>query len=124
MSDFVYYNNNPYGIKEEDCVTRSITLASGLDYFDVANKLQLTAELLGCEKLCVCCYDFLIEKVLLFPKVAIDRGMTVRDFAEQHPRGIYLLRMDGHITTLIDGILYDLWDSSKKEITHAWFCGY
>ena len=124
MARFVYYNNNPYGNKEEDCVTRAITLASGLDYFDISRKLHLTGELLSCEKLCVCCYDFLIEKVLLFPRVEIDRGMTVGEFAEQHSRGIYLLRMDQHITTLIDGKLYDLWDSSNKEITHAWFCGY
>jgi hypothetical protein len=124
MSRFVYYNNNPYGIEEEDCVTRAITLASGLCYFDISNKLKLTAELLGCEELCVCCYDFLIENVLMFRKVEIDRDMTVGDFAQQHPRGIYLLRMEQHITTLIDGKLYDLWDSSDKEITHAWFCGY
>lgn len=124
MGRFVYYNNNPNGETREDCVTRAITLASGLDYFDVARKLKLTAELMECEKLCVCCYDFLIEKVLLFPKVEIERGMTVGDFAEQHPRGIYLLRMEQHITTLIDGKLYDLWDSSDREITHAWFCGY
>ena len=124
-NDFVYYNNNPYGIKEEDCVTRAITLASqNFNYFEIARKLELVAELLDCEKLCVCCYDFLIEKVLMFPRIDIDIGMTVRDFAEQHQRGIYLLRMDGHITTLIDGKLYDLWDASNKEITHVWFCGY
>jgi hypothetical protein len=124
MSRFIYYNNNPYGDEEDDCVTRAITLASGLCYFDVANKLKLTAELMGCEKLCVCCYDFLIENVLMFREVKIDRGMTVSDFAEQHPHGIYLLRMEQHITTLIDGKLYDLWDASEREITHVWFCGY
>ena len=124
MSRFIYYNNNPLGIEEDDCVTRAITLASGLCYFDISKKLQLTAELLGCEKLCVCCYDFLIENVLMFREVKIDRGMTVCDFAEQHPYGIYLLRMEQHITTLIDGKIYDLWDSSEREITHAWFCGY
>ena len=105
-------------------MTRAITLASGLCYFDIAKKLQLTAQLMDCEKLCVCCYDFLIENVLMFRKVEIDRGMTVGDFAEQHPRGIFLLRMEQHITTLIDGKIYDLWDSSDKEISHAWFCGY
>lgn len=125
MSRFVYYNNNPLGIEEEDCVTRAITLASGnLSYNEITKKLNLTAQLLECEKLCVCCYDFLIEKVLGFPRVEIERGMTVADFAEQHPRGVYLLRMEQHITTLIDGKLYDLWDSSDREITHAWFCGY
>lgn len=123
MSRFVYYNNNPYGLKEEDCVTRAISLASGLDYFDVSKKLKLTSELLECEKLCVCCYDFLIEKVLMFSKVDC-RGMTVGEFAEYHLRGIYLLRMKEHITTLIDGKLYDLWDSSQRKLTHAWFCGY
>lgn len=124
MAKFIYYNNNPFGFEEDDCVTRAITLCSGLSYFDISNKLKLTGELLDCEKLCVCCYDFLIEKVLKFPKVEIDMGMTVDDFAKQHPKGIYLLRMEQHITSLIDGTIYDLWDCSDRKISHAWFCGY
>lgn len=124
MAGFKYHNENPYGYEEDDCVTRAITLATGEDYYEVGRKLYLVGELLNCEKLYVGCYQFLISKVYGFPEIKFNRGMTVGDFAEQHPRGIYLIRMESHITTLVDGELWDLWNASDRKPTHIWFCGY
>jgi hypothetical protein len=47
-------------------------------------------------------------------------GMTINDFAELHPKGAYLLRMDGHISTLIDYTVYDIFDCREHRITNAW----
>lgn len=124
MADLYYFNNNPYGYTDSDCVSRAITLATGEDYTEVGRKLYLIGELLDMEKLNVNCYQFLISKVYGFPEVKFHKGMTVGEFAEQHPQGIYLIRMEGHITTLIDGDLWDLWNASDKIPTNIWFCGY
>lgn len=124
MADLYYYNNNPYGYEENDCVTRAITLSTGEDYLEVAHKLDLVAELLDCEKLCVCCYQFLISQVYGFPEIKFDKGITVGEFAEKHPQGIFLVRMQGHITSLVDGEIWDLWNCSDKLPTNIWFCGY
>ena len=40
--------------------------------------------------------------------------------AEIHPQGTYLLRMNGHITTLIDYTVFDLFDCREYFITNAW----
>ena len=47
-------------------------------------------------------------------------GMTINEFAELHPYGTYLLRMDGHISTLIDYTVYDIFDCRNHIITNAW----
>ena len=119
MAKFVYLNVNPDGNKESDCVTRAISLASGLPYTEIRQKLFHTAKLLDCEKLCHTCYAFLIEQVLKSPPKNCD-GMTVGDFADLHPFGIYLVRMSGHISTIIDGDCYDIWDCRDIPITNAW----
>lgn len=120
MVNFVYYNRNPDGDKENDCVTRAISLASGLPYEEIRKKLYHTAKLLDCEKLCVTCYKFLIEEVLMGKRVNCD-GMYAGEFAETHPYGIYLLRMSGHIVCCIDGVLYDIFDSRYSSLlTDAW----
>lgn len=124
MADFQYYNNNIYGYTDEDCVTRAITLATGEDYLSVQKKIDLVGELLECEPLCVGCYQFLINKVYGFPEVKFHKGITVGEFAQQHEQGIYLIRIAGHITTLVDGRLLDLWDASEKFPTNIWFCGW
>jgi hypothetical protein len=119
MARFVYYNRNDDKIKRNDCVTRSISLASGLEYSTIRRKLRYTARLLDCCKLCVSCYEFLIREVLGGTPVNCE-GMSINEFAELHPQGTYLLRMDGHITTLIDFTLYDIFDCRQERITNAW----
>ena len=119
MARYVYYNRNDDQVKRNDCVTRAISLASGLPYKTIRRKLRYTARLLDCEKLCVSCYEWLIREVLGgAPKNC--EGMTVNDFADLHPYGTYLLRMDGHICTLMDFTLYDIFDCREHFITNAW----
>lgn len=119
MANFRYLNVNPEKRKRNDCVTRAISLASGLPYKVVRKKLFFTAKLLGCCKLCNTCYAHLIEKVLCGTPKNCD-GMSVDDFAQLHPQGTYLLRMNGHITTLIDYCVYDIFDCRKHLLTNAW----
>lgn len=120
MSRYVFYNNNPNGDREEDCVCRAITLATGLPYQEIQEKLYLTGKLLGCEKLCICCYRHLIENVFKFVQVDGD-NLYVGEFADKHPTGIYLVRMNGHISVIIDGTVYDIWDCRYADpITDVW----
>lgn len=119
MANYVRYNRNDDKISRNDCVTRAISLASGLPYATVRRKLRYTARLLDCEKLCVSCYEWLIREVLGGRPVNCE-GMTVNDFSDLHPYGTYLLRMDGHITTLINFTIYDIFDCRTHVITNAW----
>lgn len=119
MSKFVYYNINPRGERQSDCVTRAIALASGLDYSEVQEKLYYTAKLLNCDKLCICCYRHLLDDVLKYKRVECD-GFTLREFSDKYPNGVYLVRMEGHISCLINGIVYDIWDCRNEWLTDAW----
>ena len=119
MAKFIYYNQNPDGNKENDCVTRAISLATNIKYSSIRKKLFHTAKLLDCEKLCHTCYSFLIENVLKCTPVNCDY-MSVDEFAEINNKGIYLARMSGHITTIINGCIYDIWDCRDSLLTNAW----
>ena len=120
MADYVYLNVNPDQLTVSDCVTRAITLTTGLPYSKVRKMLFHTAKLLGCEKLCVMCYKFLIEEVLKCRRVNCD-GMYPDNFADFHRDGTYLLRMNGHICSCIDGKIYDIFDSRYYDfLTDAW----
>lgn len=119
MAKFVYYNANPKGETRNDCVTRAISLASDLPYQTIRKKLYYTAQLLNCEKLCVACYRHLLDDVFEYEQVPCY-GLTVNDFADKHPYGTYLLRIDGHIVTLIDNNIYDIWDCREEFITDSW----
>lgn len=119
MAKFVYWNENLDRQKVSDCVTRAITLASGLPYSEVRRKLRYTGRLLDCQRLCLSCYSFFIEEILLGKRTNCD-NMTVGEFADAHPLGVYLIRMEGHISTIIDNTVYDIFDCRKHLLTNAW----
>lgn len=119
MAGFRYWNANPQGEKVNDCVTRAIAFASGLPYSQVRRKLYHSARLLDCEKLCPTCYSFAIQEVLGGVPVHCE-DMTVGEFADLHPQGIYLIRIRGHLTAVRDNVCYDLWDCRGRECDLAW----
>ena len=120
MAKFCYYNrNDDPTLHRNDCVTRAISLASGLPYSTIRRKLRNTARLLDCCRICMSCYSFFIEEVLLGKRINCD-NMTVEEFADLHPKGTYLVRMQGHISVIIDNCVYDTFDCRKHLLTNCW----
>ena len=119
MARFIYHNVNPDGQKASDCVTRAISLGSGYSYPAVRRKLYHSAKLFDCDKLNVDCYCHLLEDVMKFPQVQ-TYGLSVGEFADTHPYGTYLVRMENHISTIIDGNVYDIFDCRDMILSHAW----
>lgn len=120
MADFTYYNNNPEHLTLEDCVTRAITLASGLPYKTVARLLDLTAEHHDCDRLTMGCYRYLLEYILGYPVKYPYQGETVEEVIAEYPHNTLLIRIDGHLLTAVAGTIYDLWDSSQEIVTAYW----
>lgn len=116
---FKYLNLNPLSLREEDCVCRAISLATNRSYAEIEDKLYYISRLFDCEELCVCCYQFLLNDVFKYESISCD-GMTVQQFADEHPNGTFILRMNGHCSCLINDCIYDLWNCGEEILTNAW----
>ena len=46
---------------------------------------------------------------------------TARDFALEHPQGVFVLGFGGHVATIKDGTLYDSWDSENEIPQFYWW---
>ena len=119
MARFKYLNINPNGEEIGDCVTRAIALATGMNYFDVAEDLIMSADILGCDALYLCCYTHLLDDIYNFPQVECE-GYTVGEFADLHPIGRYIVRMDSHLSCIIDNCIYDIWNCKDEILSRAW----
>ncbi len=105
---FNYYNANPYGRLVNDCTVRSISLATGDSWNETYKELSDFARMQGSMFDDVMYIDSYLDK--MFNKVYQrnnERKLTVSEFIKQHPIGIFLITMRGHITCCIDGIIYD-----------------
>lgn len=121
MSDFTYYNNTPSKAILDNCVTRAITLASGLPYKTVSKLLDLTAEHCNCERLYYGCYRYLLENVLGYPVKYPDDGETVEDIIDKYPNNTLLIRINQHLLCAVAGTIYDLWNSGyRDDVTCYW----
>ena len=120
MNTYKFYNRNPYNDTVEDCVGRAISTATGLNYYAVNNLLELTATNHSCDKLCVCCYHKLLEDILMYDCYT-GNGYTVAQLASMYPRDKIIVRIEGHLTTIIKGTILDIWDCSNEYVDCYWF---
>lgn len=119
MVEYKFYNANPLGKREKDCVCRAIKRATGEDYYTVAHKLELIAELFGCDKLVMCCYNHLLTSVYGFPQ-RFANNMTVEELGEKLRPKKLLIRTDGHLTFVDNGVLYDTFDCRRYKADVYW----
>ena len=117
---YKFKNVNPLNQRTLDCVCRAISLAMDKDYYEVENDINLVGQLFKCEKLCVCCYKYLLDYVYGLQRIEEVKGLTVYDFAHLYREGVYIVRVPNHVTTVIDGYCFDTWDCTSEVIDIVW----
>lgn len=117
---FVYYNARPDGEREEDCVCRAITLATGLRYETVEKLLDMTAACYECDALFVDCYSRLLEDVFGYIGVKCFHAETVEEIARAYPNNKVLIRINGHLTVALSSFVFDTWNCSQELADRYW----
>lgn len=120
MADYKFLNLNPLGKREQDCVCRAISLALNEDYYIIQHKLELVGELFECEDLCVCCYKHLLDYVYGLKRIEEYQGYTIEEFADRNPYGVFLVRVSGHLTCVIQNKIMDIWNCSNEIVDIVW----
>ena len=115
-----YYNRNPNKTIKQDCVCRAISTATGLKYHAVDNLLTLASKLNKCEKLCVCCYDKLLEDILEYKGFNCINGETVEQIASKFVNKTLLIRISEHLTVSVKGTVLDIWDCTQELVDCFW----
>ena len=62
----MYYNANPRKARVEDCVTKAINIATGIEYYTVSKLLDLASEHTGHDRLTMQSYRYLLKMSLAF----------------------------------------------------------
>lgn len=112
-----YLNMNPRGRNVNDCTVRAISLATDRSWDEVYRELSHYAQLQCIMPDDVNYIDHYLETD--FKTIYLCREkcrQTVGDFVECNPYGIFLITMSGHITCVIDGVIYDTFDPSDRFI--------
>lgn len=121
-----YYNPNPVGRSVGDCSVRAISKALGVDWEKAYAMIVVNGFRMGD----VISSDTVWGSVLRmngFNRLAIPSTcpdcFTIEEFCEYNPKGIFVLGTGGHVATVVDGDLYDSWDSSGEVPIYVWYKG-
>lgn len=118
MANYSYFNENPRKRNNVgDCTVRAISKALNLSwesaYFDLVMQGYVMGDMPSSN---VVISSYLHSKG--FSRHAIDDlcpdCYTVRDFANEHFKGTYILGTGTHVVCVKDGIYYDSWDSGDE----------
>jgi len=120
---FKEFNAHPKGIKTDDCVVRAIASATNKDYLEVRRDLNQKKREWGFTS-----YKdtkFLYKYFegyprLIFKAIKGEPRVKGSDFTMLHPKGTYILKMTGHVTVCINGVILDTWDCFYLSVYTAW----
>lgn len=122
---YVFYNPNP--VRPEggagDCAVRAISKALGITWEEAYSLLTANGFLMGE----IMNSNVVIGSVLRqkgFKRRSIPdecpECFTVRDFCDAYPSGTFVVFSQDHVATIIDGVLYDSWNSAENIPQYYW----
>lgn len=114
---YQYFQNNPSGKVIGDCVVRAVSLATDENwqktYIGLALQGFLMSDLPNSDSV----WGTYLKNNG-FVRHTIDNSepdcYTIGDFAADHPKGVYVLGTGTHAVTVIQGTVWDAWDSSNE----------
>lgn len=116
---FERFNPNPDGRNVGDCTIRAISKALGKDWDATYWGLAVEGNFLHDMPSANAVWGSYLRRNGFYRDLTPD-GITVRQFADQHPTGTYVLALSGHVVCVVDGVLYDTWDSSSEIVLYYW----
>lgn len=121
---FVEYNPNPVGRRVGDCSVRAIAKALGVSWETAYVMMVINGMSMGDMPSSDSVWGSVLRQGGFYRTALPDECpdcYTADDFCKDHPDGVYVLGFGGHVATVIDGDLYDTWDSSGEVPQFYWY---
>ena len=118
------FNNNPAGRVVGDCAVRSVSVALDTDWETAYNLIADAGFNMADMPSSDAVWGAVLRQNGFYRKAIPDscpNCYTAEDFARDNPRGIFVLGFGGHVATVVDGDLYDSWDSSQEIPVYVWY---
>lgn len=121
---YIEFNPNPVARKVGDCAVRAVAKALRISWDDAFDLLSENAKAMGDMPSADSVWGSVLRQYG-FRRRAIPNFcpdcFTAEDFCRSYPKGVYVLGFGGHVATVIDGNLFDSWDSSDEIVVYYWY---
>lgn len=121
---FVEWNPNPVGRRVGDCAVRAIAKALNIDWETAYTTIAANGFSMGDMPSSDSVWGATLRQHGFYRMSVPDTCpdcYTVTDFCNDNPKGVFVLGFGGHVATVVDGDLYDSWDSSSEIPQFVWY---
>lgn len=112
-----YFNPNPSGWDGIDCTVRALTKALNIPWEKAYTMLATNGFIMNDVMNANHVFNATLRqngfKRYVIPNTCPD-CYTINDFAKDHPRGTYILATGDHVCTIVNGTLFDSWQSGSR----------
>lgn len=120
---WIKYNPNPTGRSVGDCSIRAVAKALNTDWESAYALIAKNGYIMGDMPSSNSVWGAVLRQNgfyrYIIPATCPD-CYTADDFCKDHPVGTYVLGFGNHVATVVDGNLYDSWDSSREVPQYYW----
>ena len=121
---YIFYNPNPVNRLVGDCAVRAVAKALDITWEDAYAKIATNGYRMGDMPSSDSVWGAVLRMNGFYRKSIPNlcpECYTAEDFARDHPEGTYVLGFGGHTCTVVDGDIFDSWDSSKSIPQYYWY---
>ena len=121
---WINYNPNPVARMVDDCAVRAISKALDVDWEQAHILLDINSINMGDMPHANSVWGSVLRQNGFYRKAIPDTCpdcYTAAEFCKDNPTGIYVLSCNGHVMTVVDGDIYDAWDSSSCIPQYYWY---
>ena len=120
---FVFFNPNPHGRFVGDCTIRAICKLTNQDWDQVYVNTAFQGFLAKDMPSGNATWGAYLKRLGYKRRFISDSCpdlYSVEDFCRDNPNGRYLLVLDQHVVTVVNGDYYDTWDSGREVPVYYW----
>lgn len=121
---YIRYNPNPTGRNVGDCAVRAVAKALKVDWETAYSLIAANGYAMGDMPSSDSVWGSVLRQNGFYRTAIPNRCpdcYTAKDFCEDHPHGVFVLGFGNHTATVVNGDLYDSWNSSEQIPQYYWF---
>lgn len=123
MAEWKMYNPNPSGRNVGDCAVRAVAKALNLDWETAYVLISMAGYQMNDMPTSNSVWGAVLRKNGFYrhsiPNTCPD-CYSVGAFTDDHPSGVYVVGTGNHVMTVVDGVVYDSWDSRNEIPVYYW----
>lgn len=121
---YTYYNPNPVGRFVKDCVPRALSKALNTDWETAKVLISNASFKMGNMENADDVWSAVLRQNGFYREIVPNECpdcYTLEDFANDHNKGTFVVWTDEHVVAVVDGVIYDAWDSSMEIPQYYWY---